>query len=164
MVGKIYIGVKDKNSLDTSDKKTVIAAIYYMNYNKPLHEFFGFDIEKYPNILFDSNSKQAIPQEEFAERYIEPMHDINVFHVYSDIIKESYIGNVKANILRIFPRNKLCKDETLTYYFDKNMFIPLRVDEINSIKISIRNNLADVMKYKKGNISATLLIRPLEYI
>ncbi len=84
--------------------------------------------------------------------------------MYSDIVKETYVGNTKSNILRVFPVNKLDKNKIISYNFEHLFYIPLRVNEIISIKISIRDSLSNIIIYDEGDISLTLIFRPKEHI
>ena len=138
---------------------------YYFNFEKELHNMLGFDPANYPHLIFD-NKKPERFFTSVKSAIKQPNWNINtdVYYIYCDIVKESYIGNVKANILRIFPRNKQSMSDIVNYSFDNKIFIPLRIEEIASIKISIRNNFGEVLKYDKGDIFGTLLIRHIEYI
>ena len=90
--------------------------------------------------------------------------DLVLVYVYSNIIKESIVGNVKANILRVFQYDKTKSTVSTQYKFTNLFFVPLRIEEINSIRISLRDNLGRVVHYDEGYISLTLLFRPIEYM
>jgi len=85
---------------------------------------------------------------------------IDIIFIYCNIVKHSYVGNTKSNILRVFKR----LNKSGQYNFQNLLYVPLRIEEINSIKISCRDNLGDVIKFKDGNISLTLLFRPIEHL
>ncbi len=154
-IGKIRL--KDKNG------KLLNIAKYYPEFPENTHELLGFNPGSYPVVKNINDGKEIEDYDEFAEN--SPINlDIDSFYVYSDIIKESYINDTKVNILRIFQRDKKTNDEVISYSFDEKLFIPLRVKEITSIKISIRNVSADELFFTRGGIRCTLLIRPIEYI
>ena len=84
----------------------------------------------------------------------------DIIFIYCNIVKHSYVGNTKSNILRVFKR----LNKSRQYNFQNLLYVPLRIEEINSIKISCRDNLGDIVKFSDGNISLTLLFRPIEHI
>ena len=90
----------------------------------------------------------------------QPKQDVDIIFVYCNIVKHSFVGNTRSNILRVFKR----LDKTNHYNFQNLLYVPLRIEEINSIKISCRNNLGEIIKYTDGHISLTLLFRPIENI
>ena len=90
--------------------------------------------------------------------------ELVLVYVYSNIIKESIVGNVKANILRVFQYDRTKSSVPTQYKFTNLFFIPLRIEEINSIRIQLRDNLGRVIKYEEGYISLTLLFRPIEHM
>jgi len=138
-------------------------AYSYFNFSKNLHKIFGYNIDKFPNVIYDENTKIATNEPEAINK-VEFKNIVDILFVYSDIVKETYVGNTKTNILRVFPVNNIDKNKIISYNFEHLFYIPLRVNEIISIKISIRDSLSNILLYDEGDISITLLFRPKEHI
>src|SRR5260370_15196817 len=141
----------------------VTFAYSYFNFSKNLHKILGFNLDKFPNVIYDENTKIA-SNESKAINKPDFKKIVDILFVYSDIVKETYVGNTKSNILRVFPVNKLDKNKIISYNFEHLFYIPLRVNEIISIKISIRDSLSNIIIYDEGEISLTLIFRPKEHI
>lgn len=135
----------------------VETAIVYYNFNEDLHRVLGYDTNEFPLAKFENNTvkqyNNGIAKYEPFIEYIENLY------VYSDILNETYVGNIKANILRVFKRIKDSDEEYIVYKFRNLFFIPLRVFEINSIRIEIRDNFGHLINYLRGNIILTLLFQ-----
>src|SRR5260370_3361354 len=141
----------------------VTFAYSYFNFSKNLHKILGFDIDKFPNVIYDENTKIA-SNESKAINKPDFKKIVDILFVYSYIVKETYFGNTKSNILTVFPFIKLDKNKIISYNFEHLFYIPLRVNEIISIKISIRDSLSNIIIYDEGEISLTLIFRPKEHI
>jgi len=158
--------------LKSTDNKWVLSAIIFLNFNPKLHGLLGFETDKFPQMQFDKNKKDTdyISYGDGDSKNEAPNHpnlnylNVDFIFVYCDIIKESYIENTKTNILKIFAKKNNINNNITTYQFDSSLHIPLRVEEIHSIKLSLRNSLGEKLYYKSGHILATLLFRPVEYI
>ena len=122
---------------------------HFLGFDKKSKDPFDINIPLDPYIAIDPPSFRQL---------------VDIYYLYLDIIRESFIGDQKSNILRIFTHNKNSTDENVTYKFENNLFIPLRVEEIISIKLSIRNNRGELLGYDVGEICVTLLFRPSEHI
>lgn len=92
-------------------------------------------------------------------KYQPNFDKVDNYFVYSDIIEESQIGNVKANLLRVVSKENSFFEDVNIYTFNNLMFVPLRINEINSIKISITDNFGQIINYKNGYIYLKLLFR-----
>ena len=135
----------------------------YLTFNEELHEKLGFDPNFYPNIklieVADNNSLQQL--NEGSAKYKVDLDWFDPIYMYCDIVSETYCGNVKANILKIFQRYSMKESEVVDYSFDNLMFIRLRVNEIHSIKISCADSTGEIPTFENGFISLSLLLRPL---
>ena len=143
----------------------VLKVISFMNIilDEKLTYFLGFEdkLHKQNKDPLDIN----IPLDPYIAKYSPRFKaEVDIFYLYLDIIKESYIGDQKSNILKIFARNKISNEELVSYHFESNLYIPLRVEEIISIKLSIRNYLGELLGFDEGGILVTLLFRPIEHI
>ena len=164
---------KPTGTLRGYTEEHVLRAIYFFEISKELHETFGYSLDQYPLFEYDDAKEKEFfwPAKEYFDYLIKhhkPKYktileiDNDTLYVYCDILKESYVGNMKANILRIFPTNKTSNEEDVTYTFHNLIFIPLRVENVDSITISVRNYLGDVIKFEGNDISVLLEFRPIE--
>ena len=71
----------------------------------------------------------------------------------------------KVNLLRVFVKKSGKKSEdTTSYTFDHKIFIPLRFHEIESIKITVRDEEDKELETTSGHLFASMIMRPLDYI
>ena len=164
---------KPSGTLRGYTEEEVLRAIYFFEISQELHELFGYALDQYP--LYEYDEKKEInffwPSNLYDEYLIRSIIqnpvkleiDVDTLFVYCDILKESYVGNMKVNILRIFPRIKSSIEDKITYNFNNLVFIPLRVENIDSITISIRNYMGEKIKFDGNDISLLLEIRPIEH-
>ncbi|MGH7749937.1 MAG: hypothetical protein ACREQ5_34985, partial [Candidatus Dormibacteria bacterium] len=94
-----------------------------------------------------------------ADNYCEL--NINYIKVYCDLIKEININGKKQKILRtqLIDLNKA--NDLLNYSFEHPIFIALRKNEFNSIKIRITDENDNNLCYEKGKFFITLIIQPI---
>jgi hypothetical protein len=91
----------------------------------------------------------------FSEKIIR---DDYLIYIFSDIIKDTLIGNTFKPILRLINIDK--KYEKNMYLKFKNlMYMPLKTDQINSIQISMRKSNYNLINFKPGIILLTLHFR-----
>jgi hypothetical protein len=134
-------------------------ATFYISFNKELHELLqitsDFPLARYSNEL-------DIPNQNIIKNILlgTKIEDKDMIFIYADIIRESFIDNIRANILRIV---SLETDKTY-YSFKHQIFIPMRVEEFNSLNVSIRNSEGKILYFNEGSICIALLLRPIEYI
>jgi hypothetical protein len=161
------------NTIQTSGHKE-IALVGYIIVNKSFHNILGIDESKFPlNEYFaagyDPNpnplnvlrmfviTKGKLPLN-INKNLIKIVPDI--IYIYCDIVSESYVRNQKENILQLYVLENSTKKDIETISFENLIYIPLRVDEINSITIQMKNKDGQILYYDRGNINAVLKIRP----
>jgi hypothetical protein len=153
-VGTLSIKKAKPNLLD---EKLDIAK-YWFTFGKELSDLLELDI--YP--LLNTNYLINIANKDvFFEKIIGTKLSSNdKIYIYTDIIKESFIDNNRTNILRYLPY-QLNKSY---YSFKHQLFIPLGVEEFNSITVSIRNSEKKLLSFNEGSLCVALKLRPIEYI
>jgi len=82
------------------------------------------------------------------------------FYIYSNIVKESYINNVKKQILQ----HSIYSTHKQTIVFQPLLFVPLNCQEFDSIHIKIVDKNDKVLIFGKGRVVLTLIFRYLEHI
>src|SRR5882757_2131564 len=87
--------------------------------------------------------------------------NINYLFVYCDEVVNSYMNDRRTNLLRVIPIRRAEKSEMTIYKFEKPLFVPLRVKEINSLRISLKDEENNDLFFTKGKLLATLILRPI---
>lgn len=83
--------------------------------------------------------------------------------IYSNIIQESFVSNIKTQLLRIFPLEKLEDDKHMkSIIFNPIIFRPLRVGVFDAISIEIRDSAGDLVIFESGSITITLMFRKVK--
>ncbi len=82
------------------------------------------------------------------------------FYIYSNIVKDSYINNVKKQILQ----HSIYSTHKQTIVFQPLLFVPLNCQEFDSIHIKIVDKNDKVLIFGKGRVVLTLIFRYLEHI
>lgn len=138
------------------------AAFLYFTFDEELHEILGFDGNKYPNVRITETTDE-IKCELYNNGWADYKCEIdwfNLIYIYTDIVRESYCGNIKANILKVVTRESDDQKDIIHYSFPNLLFVPLRVDEIRTIKFKLCDSFGQIIAYTKGMISMTLFMRP----
>ena len=136
----------------------------FINFDQELHEILGFDAGDFPSVIKKGPDEYTVEDKNngIAVNNFD-LGCFNLIYVYTDIVKESYCGDTKANLLKVFSR-KNSKNQIIPYHFNNLLFIPLRVSEINSIRILCADCFGETLTYMSGHISLTLVIRPIENV
>ena len=140
-------------------RKVKEIARFVFNFSRDLHSILGIPEEKYPLNYINNDTKLIVFNEEkiHIKRYKNLLKE-KILFVYCDILKQSFIDNRRGEVLRVVtfsPNNN-------NLSFKSKIFIPLRMIEIDTIKISIRDYNGNLFYYKDGYISLALIIRPIE--
>ena len=138
--------------------------LLYWKFDNKLRSLLGFDESIFwrSNIVGQPNPKDL---ETKAKYRFDLFEKLSAIYIYSDIVKSSHFGETKANVLRV-----ICMDdnsEMSVIKFENLIFIPLKINNINSIGISVRDIMGDVVEFEnikttKIPVTVTLLFRPLE--
>ena len=71
-----------------------------------------------------------------------PQQDLSMLHVYSNVVKESHMGEFTHQLMRIVNWNQSGKDpNSIAIVYDRPYFIPVKHMNIDSIHIEIKDNL-----------------------
>ena len=160
--------------------KDILVGIGYISLNKALHLHLGIDEEKFPmtelvpegyhlppNTVYP-DYKQYYRNKEPSELDLKQAKHILLneqIYLYCDILKESYVNDQKVNILQTFLSEKKVSDNDIrSIEFENLIYIPLRIDEITSISIQLRDMKGALIYYDKGTLNCVIKIRPIEHI
>ena len=79
--------------------------------------------------------------------------------IYTNIVEESYVSNIKAQVLRIFPLEKYDDKNMKSIIFNPIIFRPLRLQKFDSITIDIRDSSGNLVIFESGTVTITLMFR-----
>ena len=88
----------------------------------------------------------------------------HALYVYTNIIKESFVGNQKSQILRIIPLEKnINNDEVImkSKSFNPILFFPLRMHSFDMIEIEIRDATGRYIVFESGRVIVTLMFKKI---
>ena len=161
--GIFWLFMNEKSTTDNDYRRK--SAIYWISFNKELHDALGIQESHFPlGVNKLSKQKQVLPLflDELNSPIIKRLEPFipELIFVYSDILKESYVNSDRVNVLRIIPWSK----DRNSMSFKNQIFIPLRIEEMSSITISLRDVSGSKFYYDKGVISLNIMIRPISNI
>ena len=79
-------------------------------------------------------------------------------YVYTDIIQNQYVGDVRAPLLRVGPAKSRYGDTACVIY-EQPQFLPLKRSNIQSIEINLRSNTGELVPFRSGKSILTLVFR-----
>ena len=139
---KIYEDINNNNIL-VQDLKL------FLVFDDYLHSMLGFEennierpegVAKYPVDLFGNN------------------HSL---YLYTNIVRESFVGNKKSQILRVIPLEKVNDADKImkSITFNPILFYPLRLHKFDLIEIQIRDSTGRLVIFESGRIVITLMFK-----
>ena len=119
-----------------------------------------------PKLYVKVKGKFDAPPESSPVKFLPEfmIYKPNLIYIYCDIVTESQVVNQKVNILQDFLLDSNPDKEMITVEFKNLIYIPLCVEDITSITLQFRDHLGELCFYKKGSISAFIILRPIEHL
>ena len=84
-------------------------------------------------------------------------------YVYTDIIQNQLMGDVRAPLFRVVPVKSRCGDTTSATY-KQSQFLPLSRSNIQTIEINIRSNTSKLVSFETGKSIVTLVFRRKSFL
>ena len=113
--------------------------------NSDIGYCFGFDPSE---ILTDKKT--------YVSKSITNLNLYQNCYVYTDIIQNQIVGDVKAPLLRVVP----IKNGKFTYiHYDKPHFFAINRSNIFTVEVNIRDDRGDFLSFESGTVTVTLLFR-----
>ena len=89
-----------------------------------------------------------------------PSGGLNTLYVYTDIIKEQFVGGTSAPLLRIINLSREINNEEYTSKtFDRLYFAPLKLSYFDTIKICIYDDTGNLINFEYGKVVVILEFR-----
>lgn len=164
-VKDIFIMKHDSGTINVTWEVNGLAhiALFCYKFNKPLHDLLNLPSISYPLIDFyyEGIHKGALninSGDDFKISIPKTYIDNTILYIYSDIVNSSFVDKDRTNILRpvFYSSNKP------NVNIENISFTPIRLDEIESIKIVIKDIHGNDIYFSKGFLSLTLHVRPIE--
>lgn len=83
---------------------------------------------------------------------------IHALYVYCDLLQFTYVGDIKAPLLRVVDSGGEAGD-VVTRYYERPRYIPLQKKNFDSIQIDIRDDLGEKIQFENGKVLLTLHFR-----
>ena len=81
-----------------------------------------------------------------------------VLYVYTDIIQNQLVGDVRGPLLRVVPVKSRCGD-TASVTYKQPQFLPLSRSNIQTIEINIRRDTGKLVSFEREKSIVTLVFR-----
>lgn len=152
---KINFGQPGQLLYEMNDGTKKVIAKYHYCPDKILHDLLGIS-DEFPLIkLKPRKTGITYRKKDYFVGVLLNEYDNRLVSVNCSIIQNSYVNNLQHYVLKqLF----LEKDESL-YRFEKNYFIPLCVNEFESISLSLKDNSGNTLHFSKGYIAYTIMLR-----
>jgi hypothetical protein len=83
---------------------------------------------------------------------------IHALYIYCDLLHFSFLGDIKAPLLRVVNSNGAA-GEVITRYYERPRYVPLQKKNFDSIQILIRDDLGQKIQFESGKVLITLHFR-----
>jgi len=102
-----------------------------------------FDVDIAKILGFNSREWITLGTEKMQSTYqFGPHQDLSMLHIYSNVVKESYMGEFTHQLLRIVNWNQARKNQnSILLVYDRPYFMPVKHMNLDTIQIEIRDNL-----------------------
>ena len=136
----------DRNNFTTA----LLSLPSYIQFSPTLSNKLGFHDEKIHT--YDTR--------EFTARDCTDLEfNTHNLYIYSNIVKESYVGNLRAPILATVATRGRDSGLGVTAIIRTRHYLPLRSNYVNVIEISIRNNEKELVRFQSGIVLVKLHFR-----
>lgn len=83
---------------------------------------------------------------------------IHALYIYCDVLQHTYVGDIKAPLLRVVNSGGEAGD-VVTRYYERPRYVPLQKKSFDSIQIIIRDDLGEKIQFENGKVLLTLHFR-----
>ena len=114
------------------------------------------------NSMLGFEGKELKREKNKAKYQPDLYNNSHTLFIYCNIVQESFISNIKSQLLRIFPLEKFDDEKQMkSITFNPIIFRPLRVGVFDSINIEIRDSIGNLVIFESGCITLTLMLRKI---
>jgi hypothetical protein len=83
---------------------------------------------------------------------------IHALYVYCDLLQFTYVGNIKAPLLRVVDSGGETGD-VVTRYYERPRYIPIQKKSFDTIQVIIRDDFGEKIQFENGKVLLTLHFR-----
>ena len=167
-MGKAGLDIYPTKKADGSRNKNI--KLFVITYNKtdgkvtvrtrsPWALKFESDIARLLGFAVIHNSEMTrrfsaiIEGEQKGEFHATPSGGLNAMYVYTDIIKEQFVGGESAPLLRIINLNtNLNNGEYISRTFERLYYAPLKSSHFDTINIRIYDDMGELVHFEYGKV------------
>jgi hypothetical protein len=156
-----------KERVDEHLSPTIDGTSLKMDFNERTHKIWFKMNREAHHLTFSPNLAEilAMPKKRHdidltyvSETEIDVNRGSHTFFVYCDVVQDSIVGDVKAPLLRsVIARGHY--GENVHEVFSKPMYLPLRTNQFDTVRISIKDESGRPVKFNYGNSCVTLHFR-----
>ncbi len=124
---------------------------------------FGIDIARLLGFpvsyegVWNGNYSSIIEGVKKSDFHATPSAGLNTLYVYTDIIKEQFVGGTSAPLLRIINMDQKTNNEDYTTKtFQRLYFAPLKTSHFDTINIRIYDDTGELINFEYGKIVVIL--------
>ena len=118
-----------------------------------LESILGFSPQQNP--LVNNAIERRIYQGDLASDLHAGIHGL---YIYCDLLHFSFVGDIKAPLLRVVA-SAGDAGEVITRYYERPRYVPLQKKNFDSIQIVIRDDLGEKINFESGKVLVTLHFR-----
>jgi hypothetical protein len=160
--------IADFFRLKSSDFYKNPVAFVFFTFDEEMHKILGYDRMKFPVAKYMSYKegyilKHKVDQHNNGIAVFKSEFSFDMIYLHLNIVKESFIQDKKANILRVFSKKPGSHREMVNYIFEYPVFIPLRIHEIDSMRFKITNSYDEIATCKEGFISMKIIFKSIQF-
>ena len=128
------------------------------------HIYFCFD--NYLHFMLGFSLSDRLHPKDIAKYNIDLFGNNHCLFIYTNIIQPSFVGNEKAQLLRIIPNQKPTNDsqQMKVINFNPIIFHPVQSQIFDLIEIQIRDSTGHFVIFESGKTIVTLMFREKQQI
>jgi hypothetical protein len=118
-----------------------------------LESILGFSPQQNP--LVNNAIESRIYEGDLASDLHAGIHGL---YIYCDLVHFSFVGDIKAPLLRVVA-SAGAAGEVITRYYERPRYVPVQKTNFDSIQILIRDDLGEKIHFESGKVLVTLHFR-----
>ena len=145
---------------DVNEKRVTVHTYYQyaIQFGSDIARMLGFPLAH--NGVWEGLFSNIIEGEKKGDFHATTSAGLNTLYVFTDIIKEQFVGGTRAPLLRIINLTReINNDEYTSKTFDRLYFAPLKSSHFDSINIRIYDDTGELINFEYGKVVVVLEFR-----
>ena len=142
---------------DSAEGKVTVRTLYQfaIQFASDIARLLGFPLAH--DDVYDDRFSAIIEGEKKGDFHATTAGGLNTLYVYTDIIKEQFVGGISAPLLRIININqKINNEEYTSKTFQRLYFAPLKSSHFDAINIRIYDDTGNLINFEYGKVVVIL--------